>query len=88
MKINKRLRKIDFTLLLFAILIIFGTAVGVYALTFGDNLSPPAPNTCTYFQTPYLEPSSQVCFVSADFFGVTCANYHSQRDEAKLTCGK
>jgi len=86
---NKRLKKIDFTLILFAILIVFGTAVGVYAVATGTSPQQDSnPNTCTYFQTPYLKSSSHVCFVSMDFLGVACVNYNSQRDESKLTCGK
>lgn len=87
MKIKKKLRKIDFTLLLFAILIIFGTAVGVYALTFGNNFSSPAPNTCNHLQSPYVGQGEQVCFVSTKFFGVTCVD-SLQRQVNQLTCGK
>jgi len=86
---NKRSKKIDFTLILFAILIVFGTAVGVYAVANGTSPQQDLnPNTCNHFQTPYLKPLSQVCLVSTDFLGVTCANYNSQGDEVKLTCGK
>ncbi len=98
---KKRFRKFDFTLILFAILIIFGTAVGVYAFAASSSQNVnPGLNTCNSFQSPWLKPNvqtnvypegqnseSRVCVVSSNFFGFSCVNY-GEGNFNKLTCGK
>ncbi|NCN51581.1 hypothetical protein GW931_01065 [archaeon] len=97
---KKKFRKFDFTLILFAILIVFGTIVGVYAIASnGNSLNKNSENTCNLFQSQinnfekiygnnFFSEGDRICFVPSGIGEIKCFSSLPKDYTSEMSCGK